>query len=229
MLPTTVPSHPSPQPVWCRGWDDGGQVGTLQDSVPSTGVQAAAARPILLPDLKSSCLDHPLHQGLLHPTRRLCSPSSAPAPKSPKKPKMQADGDMFPSDWSPPPVEFLKPRALLADSGAPAQRQAGTAGPRGLRRLAHQLPEESKQEPQDPDPVGGLASLEEPFWSTAGTSPKAAAPRVDAHTSVSQELPLGLLSLPPLFIHLSLVTPKPPLFGYPPQPHPNCPPSATSP
>ncbi|TKC44215.1 hypothetical protein EI555_018814 [Monodon monoceros] len=142
------------------------------------GVQAAATRPILLPDLKSSCLDHPLHQGLLHPTWRLCSPSCAPAPKSPKKPKMQADGDMFPSDWSPPPVEFLKPRALLVDSGAPAQGQAGTAGPRGLRRLAHQLPEESKQEPQDPDPVGGLASLEEPFWSTAGTSPKAAAPRI---------------------------------------------------
>ncbi|TEA28295.1 hypothetical protein DBR06_SOUSAS3310092, partial [Sousa chinensis] len=140
------------------------------------GVQAAAARPILLPDLKSSCLDHPLHQGFLHPTRRLCSPSSAPAPKSPKKPKMQADGDMFPSDWSPPPVEFLKPRAPLTDSGAPAQRQAGTAGPRGLRRLAHQLPKESKQESQDPDPVGGLASLEEPFWSTAGTSPKTAAP-----------------------------------------------------
>nr|XP_030694546.1 protein FAM178B [Globicephala melas] len=149
------------------------------------GVQAAAARPILLPNLKSSCLDHPLHQGFLHPTRRLCSPSSAPAPKSPKKPKMQADGDMFPSDWSPPPVEFLKPRAPLTDSGAPAQRQAGTAGPRGLRRLAHQLPKESKQESQDPDPVGGLASLEEPFWSTAGTSPKAAAPWVDARTSIA--------------------------------------------
>nr|XP_059882333.1 protein FAM178B-like [Delphinus delphis] len=149
------------------------------------GVQAAAARPILLPDLKSSCLDHPVHQGFLHPTRRLCSPSSAPAPKSPKKPKMQADGDMFPSDWSPPPVEFLKPRAPLTDSGAPAQRQAGTAGPRGLRRLAHQLPKESKQESQDPDPVGGLASLEEPFWSTAGTSPKTAAPWVDARTSIA--------------------------------------------
>ncbi|XP_026984428.1 protein FAM178B [Sagmatias obliquidens] len=98
---------------------------------------------------------------------------------------MQADGDMFPSDWSPPPVEFLKPRAPLTDSGAPAQRQAGTAGPRGLRRLAHQLPKESKQESQDPDPVGGLASLEEPFWSMAGTSPKAAAPWVDAHTSIA--------------------------------------------
>uniref|UniRef100_A0A8C6BZB9 Coiled-coil SMC6 And NSE5 INteracting (CANIN) domain-containing protein n=1 Tax=Monodon monoceros TaxID=40151 RepID=A0A8C6BZB9_MONMO len=67
---------------------------------------------------------------------------------------MQADGDMFPSDWSPPPVEFLKPRALL--------------------------------EPQDPDPVGGLASLEEPFWSTAGTSPKAAAPRVDIASGDSE-------------------------------------------
>ncbi|MBV94939.1 hypothetical protein ESR_07962, partial [Eschrichtius robustus] len=184
MLPTTIPSHPSPQPVWRRGWDGGRQVGTLQDSVPSTGVQAAAARPILLPNLKGSCLDHPLHQGLLHPSRRLCSPSSAPAPKS-KKPKMQAAGDMFPSDWSPPPVEFLRQRAVPADSGAPAQRLAGTAGPRGLRRLAHQLPEESKQEPQDPDPVRGLASLEEPFWSTAGTSPKAAAPWVDAGTSLT--------------------------------------------
>ncbi|XP_072598745.1 protein FAM178B isoform X1 [Vulpes vulpes] len=71
------------------------------------GVPAAEVAPILLPSLKGSCFDHPLHQGLLHPVRRRSSPTSAPAPKLSKKPKVHAAGDMFPTDWSPPPVEFL--------------------------------------------------------------------------------------------------------------------------
>ncbi|XP_038407032.1 protein FAM178B isoform X4 [Canis lupus familiaris] len=71
------------------------------------GVPAAEVAPILLPSLKGSCFDHPLHQGVLHPVRRRSSPTSAPPPKLSKKPKVHAAGDMFPTDWSPPPVEFL--------------------------------------------------------------------------------------------------------------------------
>ncbi|XP_070330588.1 protein FAM178B isoform X2 [Odocoileus virginianus] len=142
-------------------------------------VQAASTRPILLPSLKGSCFDHPLYQGLLHPTWHLCSPTSAPAPKSSKKPKMQAARNTFPNDWSPPPVEFLNLRIPQANSGDPAPR------PRGLRRLAHQHPKVSEQEPQDLDRLGGLASLEEPFWTVAGTSPEAAPPGMGAHTSLA--------------------------------------------
>nr|XP_020761706.1 protein FAM178B [Odocoileus virginianus texanus] len=142
-------------------------------------VQAASTRPILLPSLKGSCFDHPLYQGLLHPTWHLCSPTSAPAPKSSKKPKMQAARNTFPNDWSPPPVEFLNLRIPQANSGDPAPR------PRGLRRLAHQHPKVSEQEPQDLDRLGGLASLEEPFWTMAGTSPEAAPPGMGAHTSLA--------------------------------------------
>ncbi|EPQ05228.1 Protein FAM178B [Myotis brandtii] len=81
-------------------------------ALPQTeGVQAAAAIPILLPNLKHSGFDHPLHQGICRPTQRFCSPNSDPTPKLSKKPKMQATGDMFPTDWSPPQVTFLTPRA----------------------------------------------------------------------------------------------------------------------
>uniref|UniRef100_A0A8D0Q2V3 Coiled-coil SMC6 And NSE5 INteracting (CANIN) domain-containing protein n=1 Tax=Sus scrofa TaxID=9823 RepID=A0A8D0Q2V3_PIG len=176
ILPTTILSYPSLHPAWRSGWDGGGQGGTPQYSVPSTGLQTAAAGPILLPSLQGSYFDHPLHQGLVSPTRRLCSPTSALAPKSSKKPKIQASGDMFPSDWSPPPVEFLNLKALQADRAAPVQRQVDTVGPWSLRRLAHQLPEGLQQEPQDSDSTEHLASLEELFWNMAGTSPKAAAP-----------------------------------------------------
>uniref|UniRef100_A0A8C3WH21 Coiled-coil SMC6 And NSE5 INteracting (CANIN) domain-containing protein n=1 Tax=Catagonus wagneri TaxID=51154 RepID=A0A8C3WH21_9CETA len=84
----------------------------------------------------------------------------------------QASGDMFPSDWSPPPVEFLNLRALHADKAASAQRQADAEGPRSLRRLAFQLPEGLEQEPQDPDSTEHLASLEELLWNEAGTRPE---------------------------------------------------------
>ncbi|EPY86246.1 hypothetical protein CB1_000321015 [Camelus ferus] len=138
-----------------------------------TGVQATDG-PILLPSL---------HQGLLCPTRRLCSPTPAPAPKSSKKPKMQATEDMFPSDWSPPPVEFLNLRAAKANRGALARRQAGALGPPGLRTLARQLPREAEQDPRDSDPEGDPSSLGELFWNVACTSPKAAAPGMNTRTS----------------------------------------------
>ncbi|XP_044118157.1 protein FAM178B-like [Neovison vison] len=75
--------------------------------------------PILLPSLKGSCFDHPLHQGLLHATRRCSSPTSALMPKVSKKPKVHAARDMFPIDWSPPPVEFLNLRVPPAGRGTP--------------------------------------------------------------------------------------------------------------
>ncbi|XP_025788546.1 protein FAM178B [Puma concolor] len=140
------------------------------------GVQAAAVAPTLLPNLKSSCFDHALHQGLLYPTRRRCSPTSAPTPKLSKKRKVHAAGDMFPTDWSPPPIEFLNLRAPQASRGAPAQRWLGPGGPQGLRTWAPQLPEELGQEPQDLDPQGRLTSLEELFGNMAGPSQKATAP-----------------------------------------------------
>ncbi|XP_055257207.1 protein FAM178B [Moschus berezovskii] len=167
-----------------RSCDSGGGCGLLmagpEKGVPDLpwreDVQAVTTRPILLPNLKGSCFDHPLYQGLPHPTRRLCSPTSAPASKSSKKPKMQATRSTIPNDWSPPPVEFLNLRVPQANGGDPAP------GPWGLRRLAHQRPEVSEQEPQDLDRLGGLASLEEPFWNVAGTSPEAATPGMGAHT-----------------------------------------------
>ncbi|XP_072807486.1 protein FAM178B isoform X2 [Vicugna pacos] len=138
-----------------------------------TGVQAADG-PILLPSL---------HQGLLCPTRHLCSPASAPAPKSSKKPKMKATEDMFPSDWSPPPVDFLNLRAAKANRRALARRQAGALGPPGLRTLARQPPKEAEQEPRDSDPEGDPSSLGELFWNVACTSPKAAALGMNTRTS----------------------------------------------
>lgn len=194
---------PLPLSEWPRGWDGDGPLGTPQLCVPSTDGQAATTRPILLPNLKGSCFDHPLYEGLPHPTRRLCSPTSAPASKSSKKPKMQAAGNTFSNDWSPPPVEFLNLSIPQANRGDPAP------GPRALRRLAYQHPEVSEQEPQDLDRLRGLVSLGEPFWNVTGTSPEAATPGMGAHTLVSR----GLLSLPPLSGHFSRVITRPSLCG----------------
>ncbi|XP_054331889.1 protein FAM178B isoform X1 [Pongo pygmaeus] len=140
------------------------------------GVQAAATVPVLLSNLEDGLSDHPLDQGPHCPARRPCSPASAPAPTSPKKPKMQEPGETFPTDWSPPPVEFLNPRVLQASREAPAQRWVGVAGPQGLRRLASELPEELEQEHLDLDPKRDLALPEKLFWNTAGPSQQAAAP-----------------------------------------------------
>ncbi|KAM9584815.1 protein FAM178B [Trichechus inunguis] len=88
---------------------------------------------------------------------------------------MQASGDMFPIDWSPPPVEFLNPRSPPASQGAPTEAQVGGTGPQGLRNLAHQQPEEWKQKPLDSDPEEALASLKELFWNMARPSQHVAA------------------------------------------------------
>uniref|UniRef100_A0A8D2CUL4 Coiled-coil SMC6 And NSE5 INteracting (CANIN) domain-containing protein n=1 Tax=Sciurus vulgaris TaxID=55149 RepID=A0A8D2CUL4_SCIVU len=116
--------------------------------------------PIFLPNL---------HQGLLRPSRRLCSPTLAPAPKSSKKPKIQTSGDTFPTDWSPPPVEFLNPQLLQTHRDIPGPRSVGTSDPQALRRL----PKELAREPRGLDPKEGLDSLEELFWNMAGPSQQA--------------------------------------------------------
>uniref|UniRef100_A0A2K6DHE7 Family with sequence similarity 178 member B n=1 Tax=Macaca nemestrina TaxID=9545 RepID=A0A2K6DHE7_MACNE len=152
---------------------------------PREGVQAAATMPIPLSGLEDGLSDHPLDQGPRCPARRPCSPASAPAPTSPKKPKMQVPGDTFPTDWSPPPVEFLNPRVLQASQEALAQRWVGVSGPQGLRRLAGEPPEESEQEHLDLDPKRGLALPEKLFWNTAGPSQQAAAPELSWRVSGS--------------------------------------------
>lgn len=163
-----------------------------------TEVKAAATVPILIPGLMHSGFDHPLGQGLLQRGRRQCTPTSAPTSKSSKKPKVQAADtfptDMFPTDWSPPPVEFLTPQVPQASRGPPACRWLSTAGPQGLRRLACQWPADLEQEPQDADPKGDLASLEELLWNTEVQKQQTATPRADPHTKVSQ----SRLSSPPL-------------------------------
>ncbi|XP_015998463.2 protein FAM178B isoform X1 [Rousettus aegyptiacus] len=149
-------------------------------------VQAAATAPILIPGLKHSGFDHPLGQGLLQHGRRLCTPTSALTSKSSKKPKVQAT-DMFPTDWSPPPVEFLTPRAPRASRGSPVHRWLSTAGPQSLRRLACQRSADLEQEPQDADPKGNLASLEELLWNTGIPGQQTATPRGDACTKVTSQ------------------------------------------
>lgn len=177
-----------------------------------TEVQAAATVPILIPGLKHSGFEHPLGQGLLQRGQCLCTPTSAPTSKSSKKPKVQA-ADMFPTDWSPPPIEFLTPQAPRASRGPPAHRWVSTAGPQGLRRLACQRPADLEQEPQDTDPKGNLPLLEELLWNTGVPRQQTATPRGDAHTKVSH----SCLSSSPL-PHQPLATPSWPLFlGHTPQ------------
>lgn len=167
------PAHSNPElhlssssRVQWLGWQQSG--GATTYSFPSPGAQAAADMTILLPSLKGSCLNHPVHQGLPHLTRHLRNPTSAP--RWSKKPRMQAAGDMFPTDWSPPPVEFLNMGSPQASRMASAQGWIGRAGPQGPRRLALQLPKYLEQQPQDSEPKRGLASLKEPFWNTPGPS-----------------------------------------------------------
>ncbi|KAG3268068.1 hypothetical protein H1C71_035651 [Ictidomys tridecemlineatus] len=88
---------------------------------------------------------------------------------------MQTSGDMFPTDWSPPPVEFLNPRLLQTHRDTPGQRWVGASGPQNLRRL----PKELAQDPLGFDPKEGLGSLEELFWNMAGPSQQAVTPETD--------------------------------------------------
>ncbi|XP_007535786.2 protein FAM178B [Erinaceus europaeus] len=147
-------------------------------------IKAATGMPNLLRSQKCNFLDHPLDQRLTCPSRRLCSPHSLPTSKLPKKPKMQGTGDMFPTDWSPPPVDFLTSRTPPASRRRPAQMWVGAARPQGPRRLTC-LPGKSEQEPQDSDPSGGLASLKQLFWNLSGPSQKVAAPLINTQTSFS--------------------------------------------
>ncbi|XP_062935018.1 protein FAM178B isoform X1 [Cynocephalus volans] len=82
---------------------------------------------------------------------------------------MQAARDVFPTNWSPPPVEFLIPRV----------------GPQGLKRPAQWPPKELEQEPLDSDPSEGLDSLKELFWNMAGPSLQATAPELTSGGSES--------------------------------------------
>ncbi|XP_071457392.1 protein FAM178B isoform X1 [Marmota flaviventris] len=88
---------------------------------------------------------------------------------------MQTSGDMFPTDWSPPPVEFLNLRLLQTHRDTPGQRWVGASGPQGLRRL----PKELAQDPLGFDPKEGLGSLEELLWNMAGPSQQAATPETN--------------------------------------------------
>ncbi|KAM4867847.1 protein FAM178B isoform 2-T3 [Thomomys bottae] len=135
------------------------------------GVQAATPLCILFPDLKITLLDHPPDQGLLYPAQQLCIPTLVPTPKSPKKPKMQMAGDIFPTDWSPPPVEFLNPKALQT-------QWVGAAGSHGQRKL----PKELEKKPLDLDSKQRMASLEELFWNMGSPSQQAGTPKKDSHT-----------------------------------------------
>uniref|UniRef100_A0ABK0LEV9 Family with sequence similarity 178, member B n=5 Tax=Rattus norvegicus TaxID=10116 RepID=A0ABK0LEV9_RAT len=100
---------------------------------------------ILLPEVQ------PLDHLLLHSVSQLCSPTVALTPKSLKRPKMQMPRDSFPTDWSPPPVEFLNKSKKVP----PARR-------RPLEDLEMDLP--------DSDQKVELASLEELFWNMSGPS-----------------------------------------------------------
>ncbi|ERE92677.1 hypothetical protein H671_1g0054 [Cricetulus griseus] len=91
--------------------------------------------------------------------QQLCSPTVARTPKSLKRPKMQMPRDSFPTDWSPPPVEFLnKNRKVL--------------------QACRRLHEDWEEEAPDSDQKLGLTSLEELFWNMAGPSQQAVTPKV---------------------------------------------------
>ncbi|XP_037662568.1 LOW QUALITY PROTEIN: protein FAM178B [Choloepus didactylus] len=158
---------------------NGLQMAGPQETMPALplreGAQMAAATSIPLPTLKRRLLDHPLDQGLLQPTQCLCGPPLAPIPNSPKKPKTQASGDTFPSDWSPPPVEFLNPRGPQRSQLAPARSWGDAVRPQSPGGLAQQPPRPWEQQAPDSDPEEALISLKELFWSMASPSRPAAA------------------------------------------------------
>jgi hypothetical protein len=86
-------------------------------------------------------------------------------PKSLKRPKMQMPRDSFPTDWSPPPVEFLnKPK-----KAPPAKK-----GPL----------EDLEKDPPDPNQKVELASLEELFWNMASPSQQAGTPEVSKAVAI---------------------------------------------
>ncbi|XP_075418792.1 protein FAM178B [Tenrec ecaudatus] len=119
-------------------------------------------------------LDHPLHRGHLHST--LCSPPLPPTHDSPKKPKVQPSGDMFPIDWSPPPVEFLYSKTPLVNQEAPKGVTKPQANPQP-KKLVQKLP--------DLGPEEALTSLKALFWKMAGRSQQAASQEGDTHTSLT--------------------------------------------
>ncbi|XP_073906300.1 protein FAM178B isoform X1 [Castor canadensis] len=80
---------------------------------------------------------------------------------------MQTPGDIFPTDWSPPPVEFLNPKVQQ-------YHQVGAESPQGPRRM----PKKLELEPLDLDTKEGLASLEELFWNMPGTSQQTMTPEL---------------------------------------------------
>ncbi|XP_021487285.1 protein FAM178B isoform X2 [Meriones unguiculatus] len=72
---------------------------------------------------------------------------------------MQMSRDSFPTDWSPPPVEFLKKSKKVLQ--------------------AHRRPpEDMEKEHPDSDQKVELASLEELFWNMAGPSQQAVTPEI---------------------------------------------------
>ncbi|XP_037057707.1 protein FAM178B-like, partial [Peromyscus leucopus] len=66
---------------------------------------------------------------------------------------------LLPTDWSPPPVEFLNKNKKVLQA---------------CRRPQEDL----EKEPPDSDPKVGLASLEELFWNMAGPSQQAVTPKI---------------------------------------------------
>ncbi|XP_021053937.1 protein FAM178B isoform X1 [Mus pahari] len=74
---------------------------------------------------------------------------------------MQMPRDSFPTDWSPPPVEFLN-----------KHKKAPPARRRPLEDL--------EKNPPDPNQKAELASLEELFWNMAGPSQQAGTPEISS-------------------------------------------------
>lgn len=71
---------------------------------------------------------------------------------------MQMPRDSFPTDWSPPPVEFLNKSKKTPPTRRPL--------------------EDAEKDPPDSDRKVELASLEELFWNMAGPSQQAGIPEV---------------------------------------------------